>query len=93
VRHDPSPRSLISIACSHEEIARVVSSFLPRAQGQAGADPAGLARQQSESLHMSMWLGLLLGIYLLGIVTGIVGVAYVQAKARDSDGYNPWEPK
>ena len=42
---------------------------------------------------MSLWLGLLLGIYLLGIVTGIVGVAYVQAKARDSDGYNPWEPK
>lgn len=42
---------------------------------------------------MSMWLGLLLGAYLLGIMTGIVGIAYVQSKAREADGYNPWEPK
>jgi hypothetical protein len=77
-RHDHLLCSLIHIAGSHQEIAR------------------GQAVQSLRAVlggSMSMWLGLLLGAYLLGIMTGIVGIAYVQSKARDADGYNPWEPK
>jgi F0F1-type ATP synthase membrane subunit c/vacuolar-type H+-ATPase subunit K len=44
-------------------------------------------------MTLGSWLGYLLGMYLLGILTGIVGVSYVQSKARSEDGYNPWEPK
>jgi F0F1-type ATP synthase membrane subunit c/vacuolar-type H+-ATPase subunit K len=28
-----------------------------------------------------------------GIALGVIGLAMVQAMARRSDGYNPWEPK
>ena len=35
----------------------------------------------------------LLAVYFLGILTGVIALAYVQAKARITDGYNPWEQK
>lgn len=38
-------------------------------------------------------LASLLFAYLAGAATCLVLVAYVQHKAREESGYDPWEPK